>query len=99
MIAGTSAGAAIGALYTQGKGSELIRKVALDLDWKWLASLVDLALSRTGFITGRKIKNQLSSIIGGDIKFREPAGYTRSQWKVLALKTLTELKSVFNRVK
>ena len=40
----------------------------LDLNWKRLASLVDLALPKTGFIGGRKIKGLLRSIIG-DIGF------------------------------
>ncbi|HEY79422.1 MAG TPA: patatin family protein [Dehalococcoidia bacterium] len=71
MIAGTSAGAAVGALYAQGRNTGAIKALALDLNWKRLASLVDLALPRTGFIQGKKIKEQLKSIIGGDIKFSD----------------------------
>jgi NTE family protein len=71
MIAGTSAGAAIGALYAQGKNASAIKTLALDLNWKRLASLVDLALPKTGFIQGKKMKEQLKSIIGGDIKFSD----------------------------
>jgi NTE family protein len=71
MIAGTSAGAAIGALYAQGNSAGAIKAQALDLNWKRLASLVDLALPKTGFIQGKKIKNQLKSVIGGDIKFSD----------------------------
>lgn len=71
MIAGTSAGAAIGALYAQGKGTSLIKNLALDLSWKRLASLIDLALPRTGFIQGRKIKDLLELVIGGDIEFSD----------------------------
>jgi len=70
MIAGTSAGAAIGALYAQGKDTSQIKNLALDLSWKRLAPLVDLALPKTGFIGGRKIKEVLRSIIG-DIKFSD----------------------------
>jgi len=70
MIAGTSAGAAIGALYAQGKDASMIKDLALDLNWKRLAFLVDLALPRTGFIGGRKIKDLLRSIIG-DIEFSD----------------------------
>jgi NTE family protein len=69
MIAGTSAGAAVGALYAQGRNTGAIKALALDLNWKRLASLVDLALPKTGFVQGKKIKEQLKSIIGGDIKF------------------------------
>ena len=70
MIAGTSAGAAIGALYAQGKDTSQIKNLALDLSWKRLAPLVDLALPKTGFIGGRKIKELLKLIIG-DIKFSD----------------------------
>ena len=70
MIAGTSAGAAIGALYAQGKDINQIKSLVLDLNWKRLVSLVDLALPKTGFIKGRKVKNQLRSIVG-DIEFEE----------------------------
>ncbi len=71
MIAGTSAGAAIGAFYAQGKDASKIKGLALDLGWKRLASLVDMALPRTGFIKGRKIKDLLALFIGGDIKFSD----------------------------
>jgi len=70
MIAGTSAGAAIGALYAQGKDINQIKNLAINLNWKELVSLVDLALPKTGFIKGRKVKNQLRSIVG-DIEFEE----------------------------
>jgi NTE family protein len=69
MIAGTSAGAAIGAIYAQGKDASTIEKIVMDLDWRRLASLVDLALPRTGFIEGKKITALLRKIIGDDIKF------------------------------
>lgn len=68
MIAGTSAGAAIGAFYAKGKDAGQIKSVALDMGWKRLAPLVDLALPQTGFIAGRKVKEQLKLIIG-DIEF------------------------------
>ncbi len=71
MIAGTSAGAAIGALYAEGKDASVIKSLTLDLSWRRLASMVDLALPRTGFIRGRKIKDLLALLIGGDIKFSD----------------------------
>ena len=70
MIAGTSAGAAIGALYAQGKHASQIKDLALNMGWKQLVSLVDLALPRSGFIEGTRIKNLLKSIIG-DIEFSD----------------------------
>jgi NTE family protein len=71
MISGTSAGAAIGALYAQGKDAGLIKRLALDMDWKRRASMVDLTLPRTGFIQGKRIKGLLESILGGDIQFSD----------------------------
>jgi NTE family protein len=70
MIAGTSAGAAVGALYAQGKRAGQIKELALDTGWWKLVSLIDLALPRSGFIEGTRIKNQLKSIIG-DISFSD----------------------------
>ncbi len=71
MIAGTSAGAIIGALYAQGKNSSQIIKMALDLSRKRLVSMVDPSLPKSGFIKGRKIKNLVTLFIGGDIKFSD----------------------------
>ena len=71
MIAGTSAGAAIGAIYAQRKDATLIENIALDLDWKAATSLLDLTLPKTGFIKGKKIRDYLRAIIGGDIEFTD----------------------------
>ena len=71
MIAGTSTGAAVGALYAQHKDASRIKELALDLGWKKLAPLVDPSLPKTGFIKGKKIKDLLASFIGGDIEFSD----------------------------
>jgi len=71
MIAGTSAGAIVGALYAQGKTITEITDLALGVERYNLARLVDLSLPRTGFIKGKKIKELLASFIGGDIKFSD----------------------------
>jgi NTE family protein len=70
MIAGTSAGAAVGALYAQGKSTEELKKLAQSWNWKQRAQIIDLALPRSGFIAGRRIKKLLKSIIG-DVSFDE----------------------------
>jgi NTE family protein len=70
MIAGTSAGAAVGALYAQGKDASQIKDLAIKMGRMQFLSLVDLALPRSGFIEGTRIKNLLKSIIG-DIKFSD----------------------------
>ena len=69
MIAGTSIGAVIGALYAQGKDAGSIKKLVLDLKWQQLALLVDLALPKSGFIRGKRIKDLLKAALGDDIEF------------------------------
>jgi NTE family protein len=71
MIAGTSAGAAIGAIYAQGKDFSVIKKLAINMNRIRLASLVDLALPKTGFIEGKRITQLLQTIIGGEIEFSD----------------------------
>ena len=61
MIAGTSAGTVVGALYAQGKDTSLIKDLAEGMSWRRLAPLVDLALPKTGFIKGKRIKKILRS--------------------------------------
>jgi NTE family protein len=63
MIAGTSMGAIIGAMYAQGKNASQIKEVALDLGWKKQAQLLALTPPKTGFLDGRKIKARLKEII------------------------------------
>jgi NTE family protein len=70
LIAGTSAGAAIGALYAQGKDSHRIGALALEVGWKRLAPLTDLTLPKTGFIQGRKLKEFMKRTMG-DVDFAD----------------------------
>jgi NTE family protein len=70
LIAGTSAGAAIGALYAQGRSVAKIKELVHNTGWRRLFSLVDLALPRSGFIEGARIKNLLRSVVG-DIDFSD----------------------------
>jgi len=64
MIAGTSMGAIIGAMYAQSKNADEIKKVALDLGWTEMAKMVALTSPKTGLLSGRKIKARLREIIG-----------------------------------
>jgi len=68
MIAGTSAGALIGALYAQRKDASQVKNLVIDLISKRFTLLVDLALPKTGLIQGKKLKDQLRSVIG-DVEF------------------------------
>jgi len=71
MIAGTSAGAAIGAVYAAGQNIDRLAAYAIDADWKRLAPLIDPSFPKTGFIKGRKITKLLSTYVGGNIKFSD----------------------------
>ena len=56
MIAGTSMGSLVGALYAGGKDIDQIRSLAIDLGPKRFSFLADPALPKSGLIRGRKIK-------------------------------------------
>ena len=71
MIAGASAGAAVGALYAQSKDARQIKKHALELNLKQIAQLIDPALPKTGFIKGKKIKDFMAQFIGSSTKFSD----------------------------
>ena len=68
MIAGTSMGSLVGALYAQGKDASELEKVAVYWGSKRFSLLADPALPKTGLIRGRKIEDMLRSTIG-DIEF------------------------------
>ena len=70
MIAGTSIGALLGAVYAREKNISQIEELALGIDRKKLASLVDPTLPRVGLIAGKKVKDLLKSIIG-EVKFAD----------------------------
>jgi NTE family protein len=70
LIAGTSIGALIGALYAREHDSSLIRRQAMQLDWIGVTSLVDLALAKSGLVGGKRVTNLLRRFMG-DVKFNE----------------------------
>lgn len=53
-VAGTSIGAYVGAIFASGHIEEFHQTV-LDMDWKRVASLLDLSMSLTGVLEGRKV--------------------------------------------
>jgi NTE family protein len=71
MIAGTSAGAVMGAIYASRLDISFMVKEAMDANWKKLAPLIDPSLLKSGFIKGKKIKNLLAGYIGGNLKFTD----------------------------
>ena len=68
MIAGSSMGALVGAIYALGKDVSQIKELAIELGSRRFALLADPALPKTGLIKGRKIEDTLRSIFG-DIEF------------------------------
>jgi NTE family protein len=72
MIAGTSAGAFVGACYLKEGNVALLQETALGIDWTKLARLTDLNLISLGkgFLHGQKVKSILISCIG-DIEFED----------------------------
>jgi NTE family protein len=71
MIAGTSAGAIVGALYASCLDCDTVKKHALNTDWRKLTPLIDPSFKMSGFIKGSKIKNLLAKYIGGDTDFKD----------------------------
>lgn len=71
IIAGTSAGAVMGAVYASGQDINKMIEQALDAGWKRLAPLIDPSFPKTGFIKGRKITTLLSTFVGGNIRFSD----------------------------
>ncbi|TET40997.1 MAG: hypothetical protein E3J66_06045 [Dehalococcoidia bacterium] len=72
MIAGTSAGAVVGACYAKERSVAILEEITLGIDWKTVARFIDpnLPFLGKGFLHGQKVKSLLSSIIG-DVKFED----------------------------
>ena len=64
VVAGTSMGAIVGALYSGGLTPGEIEKLALGLDWKKLVNLIDVTLPISGLLKGNRVVSLLKSIIG-----------------------------------
>ena len=61
-IAGTSIGAYVGAIAASG-GIEEFEKIVLDMDWKRVVSLLDISMSRTGVLDGRKVMDLAEDVM------------------------------------
>lgn len=70
IIAGTSMGAVVGALYAREREAAIIKHQANQLDWVGLASLIDPAVLKSGLFVGRRITNLLKRLMG-DVTFDE----------------------------
>jgi len=63
-IAGTSMGALVGAAYASGFPIDTLEKIATSTDWKTTAKLFVPALSASGFVDGKKVKEFLYTFYG-----------------------------------
>jgi len=68
MIAGTSMGALVGAVYAQGKDVSQMKNLAIDWGAKRFSLLIDPALPKSGLVRGRRIEDMLKSFFD-DIEF------------------------------
>jgi NTE family protein len=66
-VAGTSAGAAVGALYCAGVPVPRIKELALDLQWSKVGKVV---LPRKGFLDGSRLEEYLIKLLG-DLTFEQ----------------------------
>jgi len=63
LIAGTSIGAALGALYAAGVSVYRMEEVMCDLDWRALARLIDPTIPTSGLIDGKRVATFLAKLL------------------------------------
>lgn len=71
LIAGTSAGAVIGASYAWDKDVTRMTRDALDANWKKMTQMLDLAFPKTGLLRGKKLEELLATYVGGNTTFED----------------------------
>ena len=64
MIAGTSSGALIGAVYAIGESINELKGIAREIGSRRFSLLVDPALPRTGLVRGRKMEDMMKAAMG-----------------------------------
>ena len=71
-IAGTSIGAVIGACFAKYGEIDSVEKMALRMDWRQIARLLDLNINmlNKGLLNGQRVEKLLYSLIG-DIEFKD----------------------------
>ena len=113
VIVGTSVGAVVGALYASGLSASEIEQLALRIDWKRMALLVDFTLPLSGLIQGNRMFSLLKSMLGSlsfsklkykfacvttDIRTGEPV-VLREGSVVEAVRASISIPGIFNPVK
>lgn len=70
MIAGTSMGSLVGAVYARGEDIDRMKSTAIGLGSKRISLFMDPVLPKYSLIRGQKIKNMLESLIG-DVEYQD----------------------------
>jgi predicted acylesterase/phospholipase RssA len=79
IIAGTSMGSIIGAMYASGLKTSELKQIACSIDWKQVVRLTDIVtLPKSGLIQGRRIVALLKSLLGD-------TGFSRLKCKYAAV--------------
>ena len=63
VIAGTSIGALIGALYASGVSAKKMKEVALNIHWRQLAGLLDPILPKSGLLNGHQVAEFIAELL------------------------------------
>lgn len=71
MIAGTSMGAVVGAIYARTRDIKSIRELAITFGSQRVKYFSDFTIPRTGLLQGHRIENELSTIIGANTVFND----------------------------
>ena len=71
MIAGTSMGAIVGAIYSGKKDVKFMRKLAVGFGSHRIRYFSDFTVPRTGLIKGRRIEQELTTVIGEHTEFHD----------------------------
>ena len=71
MIAGTSMGAIVGAIYARKKDIKFMRRLAVGFGSHKMRYFSDFTVPRTGLIKGRRIEEELKMVIGDNTQFHD----------------------------
>jgi len=66
-VAGTSIGAAVGALFCSGMSPEYLKRLAISTEWQ---DLLDFTIPKTGFIAGHKVEEYMQ-LLTNNCKFSD----------------------------
>lgn len=71
IIAGTSMGAIIGGVYAKTGNARAMRPVAVTFGFRKMRYFSDFTVPRTGIIKGRRIEDELKTVIGSNTEFKD----------------------------